>query len=44
MARIFALKLKNSNFKIEEDPYEVLTLKYYQYNEDLKKEIDKIIV
>jgi len=44
MARIFASKLKNSNFKIEEDPYEVLTFKYYQYNEDLRREIDKIIV
>lgn len=44
IARTFAIKLKNSTFKLEEDPYEVLIFKYYQYNEDLRREIDKIIV
>ena len=42
-ARIYANLLKYSKFKVEDDPYEVDLFKYYQYNENLKKEIDSFL-
>ena len=39
----YAYLLKNSRFKVENDPYEVELFKYYQYNYQLKKEIDDFI-